>query len=52
MSREEAHKILDKVLDAGYCGDFLVKCFKGSAGPVRLLDQTIKSVDEIIMVTI
>lgn len=52
MSREEAHKILDRVLDAGYCGDVLIKCFKGSAGPVRLVEQTIKSADDLMMVTV
>lgn len=52
MSREEAHKILDKVLDAGYCGSLLIKCFKGSAGPVQLVDQTIKGVDEIMLVAL
>lgn len=51
MSREDAHKLLDKVLDVGYCGEFTLNCFKGGIGQVRL-DQTIKSANEVMMVTV
>lgn len=52
MHREEAHKILDKVLDSGYCGKLLISCFKGTAGVVQLVEQTVKSTDEIVLVAV
>ncbi len=50
MSRTEAYAIIDRILDHGYCGDILIPCFKGTANAVKLVDQTIKSDNELIMV--
>lgn len=52
MSREEAHKILDKLIDFGYCGQVVFPLFKKTVGAAKLVDQTIKSADELMMVTI
>lgn len=51
MSREEIHKLLDKVLDTGYCGEFVLNCFKGSISNIQL-GQTVKNVNEVMMVTV
>lgn len=51
MSREDAHKMLDRILDSGYCGDVLINCFKGNAGHFRLIDQVLKKLDDLILKT-
>lgn len=51
MSREDAHKMLDKVLVAGYCGKIIFDCFKGNVTMTEL-DQFIKSPNELIMVAV
>lgn len=51
MSREEAHKMLDKILDVGYCGEFVLNCFKGNVTTAGL-NQVVKSSNEVMMVTV
>lgn len=51
MSREEAHKILDKILDFGYCGEFVLNCFKGNVTTIGL-NQVVKNPNEVMMVSL
>lgn len=49
MSREDAHKILDKVLDAGFCGEIKLNCFRGTVASASL-EQSVKNANEVMMV--
>lgn len=52
MSRQEAHKLLDKILDAGYCGGIKFTALKGNIASLNLVDQSIKSVDDLLLVAL
>lgn len=52
MSRTEAHEMLDKVLNSGYCGEFIFHCFKGGVSQAESGRQIFKTADELMLIAL
>lgn len=49
MSREEAHKLLDKLFDMKYSGSFIINFFKGGVSNIEV-KQSVKACEQMVLV--
>lgn len=51
MSREDTHKLIDKLFDMGYCGGCLFNFFKGGITNVEV-KQTFKTSAQLVVMAV